>query len=241
MRSILFSISFYLLTLVWATLLLLTLPLPGRKPLMKGIHLWTRMVLWLLRVVGGVHVIVDGKEHLHMGRAAIIVSKHMSDLDPIVFFNMRPDMTALAKKELFSIPVIGLLLRKLDVARIDRQSGKAHQTMPRVVAGIHAGQRALVVYPEGTRTRVGEQRKLKSGAYYLQEDGQLPAIPVATNSGLHWPKGLARAIPGTVIYEIGAPFAHSTDKAAFMAAVEKRVIKRSEYLMQADPLWKSKK
>lgn len=205
---------------------------------MRGIHLWTRMVLWLLRVVAKVHVRIDGKENLHHGKAAIIVSKHMSDLDPIVFFYLRPDMTALAKKELFKVPVIGLLLRKLAIVRIDRQAGTAHLGMEGVVRDIQEGKRALVVYPEGTRTRVGEEKKLKSGAFYLQLDGTIPAIPVATNSGLHWPKGLVRTIPGTVVYEIGSPMSHETRKAGFMEEVHRRVIARSDYLMQADPVWK---
>lgn len=238
MRSFLFSCSFYVLTLVCAVLLLVTLPLPGRKPVTKGIHLWTCAVLWLLRVIGGVHIRIDGRENLLHGKAVIVVSKHMSDLDPIVFFNLRPDMTALAKKELFRIPIIGLLLHKLNIVRIDRQSGTAHLAMDNVVADIQADRRALVVYPEGTRTRVGEQRKLKSGAFYLQLDGTIPAIPVATNSGLHWPKGLVRTVPGTVVYEIGTPLRHETEKAVFMEEVHKRVIARSDYLMQADHVWK---
>ncbi|GER06752.1 1-acyl-sn-glycerol-3-phosphate acyltransferase [Iodidimonas muriae] len=237
MRSLLYNTSFYILTLVWATGLLITLPMRGRKPLAYGIWLWTCMVLWLLRVVAGIKVDVRGTEHLPKDTALIIVSKHMSDLDPIVTYNVAPNMTALAKKELFRIPVIGLLLRKLKVARIDRQSGTAHQEMPRVVRNIREGKRPLVVYPEGTRARVGEKKRLKSGAFYLQEDGVLPAIPMATNSGLHWPKGRFRRMPGTVVYEIGAPLAHTKNKASFMAEVEEKVIMRSEQLMQEDPVY----
>lgn len=235
-RSFSFNLFYYTFTLIWATLLLLTVPLPGRRAISRGIQLWAAVILGALHVLVGVRVEIRGAENLPRGKAFILVSKHMSDLDPIVTFHLLPDMTALAKKELFRIPIIGWLLKKLEIVRIDRQSGAAHQEMPRVVAHIHEHGRPLVVYPEGTRARVGEKRKLKSGAYYLQLDGRLPAIPVATNSGLHWPKGTFSRRPGTVVYEIGSPLPHETDKAAFMALLEEKVIARSDELLAADPL-----
>lgn len=237
-RSLAFNLFYYIFTLIWATLLLLTIPLPGRTAMSRGIRLWSRIIIAALRLIAGIRVEVRGSEHLEQGKALILVSKHMSDLDPIVVYGLLPDMTALAKKELFLIPAIGQLLWKLDITRIDRQAGTAHQEMPRVVAHIHEQGRPLVVYPEGTRTRPGERRKLKSGAFYLQQDGRLKAIPVATNSGLHWPKGATARRPGTVIYEFGAPLPHETDKASFMRHLEEQVIGRSQQLLEADPLWR---
>jgi 1-acyl-sn-glycerol-3-phosphate acyltransferase len=234
-RSILFNLAFYTFTLLWATGLLITIPLPGRRAMSRGIWLWTHAVLWMARVIAGITVEVRGAEHLRPNEALIIVSKHMSDLDAIVIFHHLPDMTALAKKELFRVPVIGLLLRKLDIVRIDRQSGQAHQEMPRVIRAIREGKRPLVVFPEGTRTLPGQHRPLKSGAYYLQEDGSLPVVPMATNSGLHWPRGLGKRRPGRVVYIIGAPLAHSTDKAHFMKQVNMQVMDLSDQLMRDDP------
>lgn len=235
LRSLLFNIAFYMLTAVWACLLMATVVLPGRGPVTRGVALYARMVIVLARTVAGIRVEVRGRENLPKDGAAIIVSKHMSDLDPIVTLALLPEMTALAKKELFAIPIIGILLRKLGIVRIDRQSGSAHQEMPSVVKHIVETGRPLIVYPEGTRARPGERLKLKSGAFYLQQDGRLPCIPMATNSGLHWPKKSFLRRPGTVVYEIGAPLAHSASKAAFMAELEARVIERSDALMREDP------
>lgn len=235
LRSLLFNIVFYLLTAVWACLLMVTVILPGRGPVTRGVLLYARIVILLARVIAGIRVEVRGRENLPEGRAAIVVSKHMSDLDPIVTLALLPEMTALAKKELFAIPLIGILLRKLGIVRIDRQSGSAHQEMPGVVKHVVETGRPLIVYPEGTRVRPGERLKLKSGAFYLQQDGSLPCIPMATNSGLHWPKRSFFRRPGTVVYEIGAPLAHTTSKSAFMAEIEARVIERSDRLMREDP------
>lgn len=238
-RTLIFNLIFYPLTLLWAAgLVLLTFPLPAERGMMPGVALWLKIVRHtLLRYVAGIRVEVRGLENVPRDRAVILAAKHMSNLDPIVTFELFPNMTALAKKELFRVPFLGGVLRKLRIVRIDRQSGRAHEEMPRVVAEVVATRRPLVVYPEGTRSRIGERRRLKSGAFHLQLEGNLPVIPVATNSGLHWPKGLALLRPGTVVYEFGPPLAHSDDKAAFMAAMERAVIARSDELIRSDPLW----
>lgn len=237
MRTVLFNLIFFPLTLLWATGLLFTFLIPGPGALRAGIMAWTRVVFWLLRVVAGIRVEVRGVGNLPRGRAAMLVSKHMSDLDPIVTFSLMPDMTALAKKELFRIPIIGLILKKLGIVRVDRQAGTAHRDMPDVIARIKAMGRPLVVYPEGTRAHPGERRKLKRGVFFLQKDEGLDAIPLCTNSGLHWPKGTLLKRPGTVVYEIGEPLQPMDDKDAYMAQIEDRIIDRSEQLMHEDPVW----
>ncbi len=238
-RTALFNLTFYPLTLLWAAgLVLLTWPLPAERGMMPGVALWLKIVrLTLLRHLAGIRVEIRGLENVPRDRAVILAARHMSNLDPIVTFELFPNMTALAKKELFRVPFLGGVLRKLGIVRIDRQSGRAHEEMPRVVADVVAARRPLVVYPEGTRSRVGERRRLKSGAFYLQLEGNLPVIPVATNSGLHWPKGLALLRPGTVVYEFGPPLPHTDDKATFMAALERAMMDRSEELIRDDPAW----
>ncbi len=239
-RTVAFNATFFPLTLLWAAgLVLFTLPFPAERGLVPGIVLWLRFVeAVLLRWIAGIRVEVRGLDHVPEDRAAIILAKHMSNLDPLVTFARLPRMTALAKKELFRIPFIATILRKLAIVRIDRQSGRAHEQMPQVLATVKAARRPLVVYPEGTRVRPGERRRLKSGAYYLQLDGDIPVIPMATNSGLHWPKGLALIRPGTVIYEFGPALPHVRNKERFLALTEEHVLARSDALMRADPVYR---
>ncbi len=240
LRTVAFNATFFPLTLLWAAgLVILTLPFPAERGLVPGIVIWLRFVeAVLLRWIAGIRVEVRGLEHVPQERASILLAKHMSNLDPIITFVRVPRMTALAKKELFRIPFIGAIFRKLGIVRIDRQSGRAHEQMPQVLAAVKAARRPLVVYPEGTRVRPGERRKLKSGAYYLQLDGDIPVVPVATNSGLHWPKGRALVRPGTVIYEFGPPLPHVRDKEGFLALTEEQVLARSDALMRADPAYR---
>lgn len=230
-RSLLFKTYFYLLTLVTALTMTAAMVWPGDRHIRRMLISYTGAVQWGLGVFGAIRVERRGVDRLPHNRPFILISKHMSDLDPIAQFRVIPNMTALAKKELFAIPLIGVILRRLKIVRVDRQSGTAHHQMPAVGRQITERNQALVVYPEGTRTLLGERRKLKSGAFHLHEQTGLPIVTCATNSGAHWLKGRLRMVPGTVVYEFSDEFPPAASKHDFMAEVQKRVITRSETLM----------
>ena len=216
----------------WAIGLLPLVFLPSDGPLKRGAIAWMDTVLWLARVLVGIRVEYRDWDRLPSDRAYIYLSKHMSYLDVIAVFRRLPTMTALAKKELFAIPIIGQIFTKLGIVRIDRGAGNAHEQMPQVIERVVRTGRPLVVYPEGTRTPPGLRRPLKSGAFYLQQDGRLPVYPVATNSGYHWPKkGLIKR-PGTVVIAVGEPIPAGLSKEAFLAEVEEKVIEASDRLLR---------
>lgn len=232
LRSLLFNLIFYTLTPVWAVGLTPLLLFRSPVPLRRGIGLWTSVIFFLARAILGLRIERRGVDRLPRHTGYILAAKHQSNLDPIVTFALLPDMTALAKKELFAIPIIGALFRKLGIIRIDRQAGTAHQAMPDAARAVIDARRPLLVYPEGTRVPVGERRKLKSGAFHLQTASKLAVYPVATNSGLFWRKGLLGMRGGTVVFEIGEPVPAGLTKAAFMALLHERVVDRSDTLMR---------
>ena len=62
--------------------------------------------------------------------------------------------------------------------------------------------RSVIIYPEGTRVRVGEAPKLKSGFAALYRALGLPVVPVAVDSGRLWGRGLVHH-RGTVTLKVG--------------------------------------
>jgi 1-acyl-sn-glycerol-3-phosphate acyltransferase len=65
------------------------------------------------------------------------------------------------------------------------------------------GGRAIVIFPEGTRVRPGEQPPLRAGFAGLYRALGVPVVPVALDSGRVWPrKGPKRA--GIVTFRFGA-------------------------------------
>jgi 1-acyl-sn-glycerol-3-phosphate acyltransferase len=66
---------------------------------------------------------------------------------------------------------------------------------------IDAG-RPVIIYPEGTRVRVGERPEIKSGFAALYRALGLPVVPVAVNSGRLWGRGLIHQ-DGVVTFRVG--------------------------------------
>lgn len=140
-------------------------------------------------------------------RSYIVISNHGSWLDIMADFVSVPlPLRFLSKKELFRIPLMGSAMRALGMVEIDRaRAVSMHEAINEGVRKVAEHGASVMVYPEGTRTRTGEMRPFKRGAFFMAVDNQLPILPV-TISGSYdaWPPGpIARG--GTLRVEVGEP------------------------------------
>ena len=94
--------------------------------------------------------------------------------------------------------------------------------------------RQILIFPEGTRTAVGAAPDYKPGIAALYRDLECPCVPMATNSGVHWPAHGFRRYPGTVVYVFLPAIPAGLKRAEFMAALEARIEGASGALLAAD-------
>lgn len=230
MRGLLFRLFFFVSLTTWLILLMPLMLARSIDPVYFNVRRYAWFLFGVMKRVFGVEVEFRGLENLPQDSAYIYTSRHESTLDALTLWANLPPFTALVKRGLFWVPVLGNILRKQRLFAINRSSGTAHEDMPRVIAAVIDRKIPLVVFPEGTRARPGRTAKLRSGTYYLQADANIPVITVATNSGYFWPvKGLC--LPrGKVVYEIHPPMPRNLDKEAFMAELRRRIVGRSEAL-----------
>jgi 1-acyl-sn-glycerol-3-phosphate acyltransferase len=107
------------------------------------------------------------------------------------------------KKELADIPLFGWLTRRYGIIAVERSAGaKALRALVDEGRQAVATGRSVIIYPEGTRVRVGETPKLRSGFAALYRALGLPVVPVAVDSGVVWGRGLVHR-SGTVTLKIG--------------------------------------
>ncbi|WP_374764828.1 lysophospholipid acyltransferase family protein [Yunchengibacter salinarum] len=232
-RSVLFNLAFYGFNLIYLPLVVLPATLvAGEGAIRRLIWVYCRSSVFLARWVMGIRLVYDGEEALPRTGPIIIAAAHQSNMDPIITYLLRSDVTALAKKELFRVPVIGRVLSRIGIVKVDRQSGRAHRGMDQVGEAVRAEGKALIVYPQATRVKPGDRRKLKSGAYHLQQDTGLPVYPVATNTGLFWRKGFFHR-SGVAVFRVGEKLPHNLSKAAFMERLTDTVVHDSEALAEA--------
>jgi 1-acyl-sn-glycerol-3-phosphate acyltransferase len=120
---------------------------------------------------------VHGAQHVPLSGPAILAVNHASYLDPpLVGIGLDRDVSCLARASLFRFPLFGALLRSWQVVPVDLEGGVAaglKTILDRLLAG-----GAVVLFPEGTRTRDGRLQKARSGIGLLVIKSNAPVIPV---------------------------------------------------------------
>jgi 1-acyl-sn-glycerol-3-phosphate acyltransferase len=129
--------------------------------------------------LAGVQFRVEGLEHLADPRNTVVVSNHQSHLDaPLLVLALGVDMAAVAKKGVFSIPVVGTVLTLAGFISIDRRD--VHQSMRAMAGAADAmrGGRSILVFPEGTRSATGDLLPLKKGGFVAAIAAGSRVVPV---------------------------------------------------------------
>ncbi len=229
-RSLIFNVLFFVYGTFFSIVLLLTLPFP-RRFLQRGLGLWMKTTMATLKVVAGVNMEYRGLHNLPSG-AAIVVSKHQSAWETGIFLMILDDATYVLKKQLLSIPVYGLLLRKSKMIAIDRDGGASSlkKLVNESLAALEDG-RKVVIFPEGTRSAVGDKLPYHPGVAAVYKRAEAPVVPVALNSGLFWPRRKFLKQPGCIILEYLEPMPTGLDRKSFMAELENRIETASHRLI----------
>ena len=149
-------------------------------------------VVFLMRAWFGLRV--SGAEHIPPSGPALIVSNHQSILDPPVIGGAaRRQIYFLAKAELFRIPLFGWLIRALH-ARPVRREGPDPRALRTAALLLEEGK-ALLVFPEGTRSLDGRLGEGKPGVGMLAVTSGAPVVPAyvsgtleALPKGATWPR-----------------------------------------------------
>ncbi|MFQ5607673.1 MAG: lysophospholipid acyltransferase family protein [Candidatus Zixiibacteriota bacterium] len=134
---------------------------------------------WLLsRFVGTVLMggRVSGQQNAPRQGGFILASNHISYLDPpLVGCYVRRRMHFFAKKELFAVPVLGWLVRNTQSHPV-RRGGFDRQALETAVRLLKANK-ALTMFPEGTRGRDGEFLDPKAGIGRIAQEAGAPILP----------------------------------------------------------------
>lgn len=199
LRSLLYAAIFYPMTLLWV-LAGITASLFGLRPTLAVVLSWTDVHHWLARRVLGIRTHIEGE--IPPGPHLIAV-KHQSMLETLEMVRITHLPVIVIKKELADIPLFGWLTRRYGVIPVERSAGaKALRALVEEGRQAVASGRSVIIYPEGTRVRVGEAPKLRSGFAALYRALDLPVVPVATDSGRIWGRGFIHG-SGVVTFKIG--------------------------------------
>jgi 1-acyl-sn-glycerol-3-phosphate acyltransferase len=139
-----------------------------------------RLVYFLLRVFFRAFnsIRVHGLENIPASGPVIIACNHLSNADPPALLSFTALVRLpgiIAKKELFSIPVLGWAMRRWGAIPVDRgrEGGDLGALRGCMTSLRHDG--CLVIFPEGTRAK-GRKLKPKPGVALMAHKSGAPVL-----------------------------------------------------------------
>ena len=176
------------------TCLLLIPFLPADKVAKLSAIPWARLCL----LYSGVRVDVHGRHNLQPGQSYVIVANHLSQFDIFVLYGyLGVDFRWVMKHELRKVPVIGICCERLGHVFINRANTEAAIASLNEARTRLANGASVLFFPEGTRSRDGQLKPFKKGAFKMAQELQLPVLPVTVSGTFDiLPAGTLRLHPG---------------------------------------------
>ncbi len=179
---------------------------PKRSPLYamaRGLLQLLITPAYRLRVFGLANVPLEGP--------LLIVANHQSYLDPPVIGTAirTRQLDYIARSGLFDHQIVGRVIGRFNAIPIKEEGGDA-AAIKEVLRRLEAG-RAVLIFPEGTRTPDGAMRPFKRGVAVLVKRSRCPVLPVAIEGAFDaWPRDRKnpRLLGQRLAVMIGQPIAH---------------------------------
>jgi 1-acyl-sn-glycerol-3-phosphate acyltransferase len=229
LRSLAFNVFLYGFTAISSVIAMtLALILPSRLP--GFARWWSRTWLAAYEMLCGVSYEVLGRENMPDG-SCIIAMKHQSTWDTFALFAVFREPVLVFKRELTWIPIFGWALLRMGCIPVKRGSGKtAVDSMIRGAAVAFKRNKQVVIFPEGTRSSVGQPAVYKTGVSHLYEALHVACVPVAVNSGDLWPRRKLLRPRGVIKLEILPPIQPGMPRKQMLAMLKEQIETTSQRL-----------
>jgi 1-acyl-sn-glycerol-3-phosphate acyltransferase len=225
LRSLALAVLTTLLVMVHAPLVFVVAPFMSFEQRYRFVNIWSAVVMWLLKHLNGVHIEVQGREHIPQDRAVVVMANHQSPWETFYLQLLISPQATILKKELLWIPFFGWGLAMLKPIAIDRSAGaQALKTIAKVGAERLNDGISVMIFPEGTRQPPGTLGHFNAGGAMLATRTGADVLPVAHNSGDCWPARSLMRYPGSIRLVIGEPISSKGKSAKALTAEVERWI-----------------
>jgi 1-acyl-sn-glycerol-3-phosphate acyltransferase len=161
----------------------------------------------LLRI-GGIKVSIEGLDRIEADGVYVVVPNHLSYYDtPVLLSSLPLQFRFMAKRGLFSIPLLGTHLARAGHIPVDLDDPRAGvKSMSRAAQIIREKAISVLVFPEGGRSRNGHLGEFKDGAAYIGIKSGATIIPAAlVGTAEVLPFGSGKIRGGNVVLKLGEP------------------------------------
>ena len=232
-RSLVSNIVFYIVLIVCIIIAPITFILP-RIFTFKIISFQSYHLKINLKYIVNLEVEYRGVENIPKDRKYLIASKHQSLAEACFMFDAINHPSVIAKKQLLLIPIVGLVFKKANFIYVNRNKGQTNiQAMVESAKrSMDLDPRPLLIFPEGTRTYIGEKKPYKYGVTALYSGLNIPCLPVAINSGYYWSRRRFLRYPGKIIIEFLKPIQPGLSSEDFSKEIYNKIEDASDLLLE---------
>lgn len=119
---------------------------------------------------------VYNPERVPLTGPVILAPNHASYMDPpLVGAGVRRQISFLARDNIFHVPILAAILRSWEVVPVDRDGGTG-RGLKMILSRLEKGG-AIILFPEGTRSRNGELNPARSGIGLAVIKSTAPVVP----------------------------------------------------------------
>ncbi|HEY2775482.1 MAG TPA: HAD-IB family hydrolase [Candidatus Binatia bacterium] len=157
--------------------------------------------------LAGVHVTVQGEEHLWSKRPAVFIFNHQSGIDPLLVCKLlRRDFVGISKQEIRNVPVLGQLFEMAGTIFVDRFNHvEAVKALEPAIEALGRGL-SIAIAPEGTRSLGPRLGRFKKGAFRIAMAAGVPVVPIVIHNAVDaLPKHAIVIRPATVAVTVLPP------------------------------------
>jgi 1-acyl-sn-glycerol-3-phosphate acyltransferase len=132
-----------------------------------------------LKTVLGLKIVTKGLEKTPRDTRFLLVSNHISDLDPVVLFYTlnKSQLAFISKRENDQKPFVGQIQRKILCQPINRENDReALKTILRCVQFIKEDKVSIGVFPEGYTSLDGKLRHFRNGVFKIAQKANVPVV-----------------------------------------------------------------
>ncbi|AHX11336.1 acyltransferase family protein [Neorickettsia helminthoeca str. Oregon] len=233
--NFLFNLFFVLWTVIYGIIMLPSIFLPPEK-VIEVRKFWVKGILFSLKLFLGVEFEVRGRENIEVYEKFIVASKHHSPLDVLLLADLFVKPAFILKRSLVYIPIFGLYMiatKMITITYSKKSNGVDVLRKMLRQAKVLAKNRTIILYPEGGRTKVGQQVEYKRGIVALYKHLKLPVIPVALNAGQIWPVGyFSNKKSGRVVIHVLPPIPPGLRDDEFLRTLRKTIEEHTNNLLE---------
>ena len=220
-RSLLFNFLFFNTTFILG---IVCLPLLlSQKASVELSGLWAKLTIYYLKIICGIKISYKGYKKLD-NDSNIFALRHESVLDTILFLDYFINAKYIMKKELKYIPLYGWFAVRCGHIVVNRKGGASglKEMLNKVEEKLMTNTK-LIIFPHGTRIKVGQSKKIQSGIYAIYKYIDTSIVPVYLSTGNEWDINGFTKRPGNIDVVFSERIKEGLDKAQFIRQLESKI------------------